>query len=91
LEPTAGARRLPHDAELSPHFYEYARLVSWRTLKKRWPDERIQDEFEKFKIYHSKKGSKFHNWYAAWMSWVRIAVRFDQENKQTQRPQPPEF
>ena len=33
--------------------------------------------FQDFVLYHSRKNSKFANWYAAWQTWVRNQIRFD--------------
>lgn len=37
--------------------------------------------FTDFVLYHSKKNSKFANWYAAWQTWVRNQIKFNPECK----------
>jgi len=37
--------------------------------------------FTDFVLYHSKKNSKFANWYAAWQTWVRNQITFHPECK----------
>ena len=41
-------------------------------------DRRVNPDkqFEEFRDYHLKKGTRFADWDAAWRSWVRNAVKF---------------
>jgi hypothetical protein len=88
LEPTPRPRHLPPDVELSVTWVRYAQITSRQQLRTQWDDAKIGDEFESFRIYHWRHGTKANNWYAAWMYWVRIACK---REAVPQRPRGMEF
>ena len=38
--------------------------------------ERIDDEANRFRDYHTAKGNRFRNWDAAWRTWIGNAAKF---------------
>ena len=48
------------------------------------PDVNVERETEQFLDYHRAKGNVFKDWVAAWRTWMRKAVSF-QEQRATSR------
>lgn len=65
---------LPKDYKLRSDHIEYA--------KSKGITEGFEDIFEEFCIHHTKMGSKFIDWYAAWQTWIRKRIEFGHEKKE---------
>lgn len=84
---TPGLRALPNDlTTVPPHFAQYAKEVWAKNFNEIRTDEAVQADFEDFCDYHWKHGTKYRNWYAAWRTWARNAVKFEMKRRQTERP-----
>jgi hypothetical protein len=51
-----------------------------------WSPRRITDEVPRFVDHHRKKDDRFADWHAAWRTWVRNGIKFDQERRQSPAP-----
>jgi biotin operon repressor len=73
LRSSGGRRRLstPAPETISVEMTEYA-------VDKGWSSARAAGDFEKFRDYHLAKGNTYADWLAAWRTWVRRGVAYDQ-------------
>ena len=47
--------------------------------KKGWTDSIIEDQFQKFKLHHTAKGSKWERWDLVWCQWVTNEIKWAAE------------
>ena len=73
---------LPANIELLPFMKEYAR-------SKGIGNGTIPDMFEEFCIWHTKKGTKYKDWYATWQTWVRKGITMKPSIATEDKPQTP--
>jgi len=67
------ASYLPENYILDEKHLNYA-------IEKSIPENKINDIFEHFCIYHRKKGNKYLSWYAAWQTWVRNHIEYQKKS-----------
>lgn len=72
------SRRRPSIAppeSISDEMVRYAVEKGWSS------STRATGEFEKFRDHHLAKGNRYADWLAAWRTWVRRGVAYDQERE----------
>lgn len=47
--------------------------------KKGWPDLVIEDQFQKFRLHYSAKGTKWERWDLVWCRWVITEIKWQKE------------
>jgi hypothetical protein len=51
-------------------------------VDKGWTSARAAGDFEKFRDWHLAKGNTYADWLAAWRTWVRRGMAYDQPQPQ---------
>lgn len=56
-------------------------------IERRWSTDEFRTQLEGFKAHHTKLGSRFVDWQAAWSTWVLNSEKFKREDSRAQ-PKP---